>query len=418
MGLTMGERQAVVSVTAGRYRRARKKEKIQLLNEFIEITGYTRSYARLVLRNHGKRIQVSETKVVVGDVGKRSRCKRPKVYDGKFVGVLRAIWVIMDYICGKRLAAILPELVEKLEQHREIRCDRETREKLLKVSAATIDRVLKAERRKYELRGRSRTKPGTLLKHQIPIRTFTEWDDKKPGFVEVDLVAHDGGNAFGDFIQTLDLTDVHTGWTETFAVQNKAQVWVFEALKKLRKRLPFPLLGLDSDNGGEFINHPLLRYCKDEEITFTRARPYRKNDNCFVEQKNWSVVRRAVGYARYDSAEQLLLLNQLYDCLRLFTNYFQPTMKLKSKERIGSKVKKHYEKIPQTPYQRVLGSAEVSRKTREQLKEEYSRLNPAALKRTISSLQQKLLASLTLKKVSKRSASPQSRDARADSRQF
>lgn len=295
----------------------------------------------------------------------------------------------MDYICGKRLHAALPELVTVLERHNELRCDRTTREKLLRVSAATIDRLLRTERRKYQLRGKARTKPGTLLKHQIPIRTFAEWDEQQPGFGEIDLVGHDGGLAAGDYCQTLDFTDVATTWTETRAVRNKAQARVFAALQKVRKDLPFALLGLDSDNGSEFINDELLRYCRQEKITFTRSRPYRKNDNCFVEQKNYSIVRRAVGYARYDTDEQCALLNELYSYLRLYTNFFLPTMKLKSKERNGSKVKKSYDQ-PLTPYQRVLQAKLVSRAVKDRLRAKYTTLNPAALKRKIERLQQRL----------------------------
>jgi hypothetical protein len=257
------------------------------------------------------------------------------------------------------------------------------------MSAATIDRLLRPERKKYELKGRSRTKPGTLLKHQIPIRTFSEWNENKPGFVEIDLVSHDGGVAAGDFCQTLDVTDISTTWTETAAVRNKAQVHVFAALKQLRGNLPFSLLGIDSDNGSEFINAELERYCRKQEITFTRSRPYRKNDNCFVEQKNYSVVRRAVGYARYDTEEQLALLNQLYGYLRLYTNFFMPSMKLVSKERCGSQVKKRYDQA-QTPYRRVMAAPEISEGKKRKLQMQYETLNPADLKRKIERLQSKL----------------------------
>ena len=261
---------------------------------------------------------------------------------------------------------------------------------LLRISAATIDRMLTPERRKHELRGRSGTKPGTLLKKQIPIRTFAEWDDQRPGFAEIDLVGHDGGVAAGDYCQTLDLTDIATTWTETEAVPNKAQTWVFEALKNLRKNLPFPLLGIDSDNGSEFINKHLAAYCKLEKLSFTRSRPYRKNDNCFVEQKNYSVVRRAVGYQRYDSPAQLQLLNEIYATLRLYTNFFQPTMKLQFKQRVGSKVTKRYDRA-QTPYQRVLASPHIAEAKKELLRVKYATLNPAALKRKITRLQERLL---------------------------
>jgi len=295
----------------------------------------------------------------------------------------------MDYICGKRLQPALAELVMVLERHNELRCDRLTREKLLQVSAATIDRLLRVERRKHELRSKARTKPGTLMKHQIPIRTFAEWDEQQPGFGEIDLVAHEGGLAAGDYCQTLDLTDVATTWTETIAVRNKAQSHVFAAIQKVRKNLPFALLGLDSDNGSEFINDQLLSYCRQEKITFTRSRPYRKNDNCFVEQKNYSIVRRAVGYARYDTDEQCELLNELYSYLRLYTNFFLPTMKLKSKERVGSRVKKCYDQAL-TPYQRVLQSPLVGKAAKDRLRAKYVTLNPAALKRKIERLQQRL----------------------------
>jgi len=395
MRLTMQERRAVTSQTAGRYQRAGKKEKGLILAEFVKLTEYARAYAKRVLRNHGKRLQVDQQRVLVADARKQwSRSKRPRVYDEKVVAVLIKIWKIMDYICGKRLQPVMAELVTVLERHNELRCEQQTRAKLLRISAATIDRLLKPERRKYELRGRSRTKPGTLLKHQIPIRTFSEWDEQQPGFVEVDLVGHDGGLATGDYCQTLDMTDVATTWTETMAVKNKAQVWVFEALKNLRKNLPFPLLGLDSDNGSEFINHELQRYCEQEQLTFTRSRPYRKNDNCFVEQKNYSVVRRAVGYQRYDTEAQLQLLNELYATLRLYTNFFQPTMKLQSKLRVGSKVSKKYD-TAQTPYRRVLAAPQIPNQKKQQLRAKYETLNPAALKRKITRLQERLLKTIS-----------------------
>jgi len=303
----------------------------------------------------------------------------------------------MDYICGKRLQPLLPELITVLERHNEFHCDRETRSKLLAISAATIDRLLKPERRKFELRGRSGTKPGTLLKKQIPIRTFADWDEQQPGFAEIDLVGHDGGSVAGDYCQTLDLTDIATTWTETKAVRNKAQAFVFEALKEIRAELPFPLLGIDSDNGSEFINQYLTTYCVREKLSFTRSRPYRKNDNCFVEQKNYSIVRRAVGYQRFDTDKQLGILNELYATLRLYTNFFQPTMKLIRKERVGSKVSKRYDRA-QTPYQRVLAAPQVSQAAKQKLRRKYELLNPAALKRRLMRLQDRLLKSTAVGK--------------------
>jgi hypothetical protein len=225
-----------------------------------------------------------------------------------------------------------------------------------------------------------------LLRSQIPVRTFADWDEARPGFLEIDLVAHCGGNGGGEYCQTLDVTDVATGWTETRAVRNKAQVWVFAALKAIRTDLPFPIAGIDSDNGGEFINHQLARYCDEHKITFTRSRAYHKNDSCYVEQKNWSVVRRNVGYARFDTPEELAVLNELYAVLREHTNFFMPSVKLVSKERDGAKVRKHYD-TPTTPYDRVLASPDVSDAAKRRLAKRYERLHPAALKRKIVKLQ-------------------------------
>ena len=389
MRLTMKQRQAVTAVTVQRYRESSKKVKQQILNEFCETTGYCRGYARFVLRNHGRQVWLRGKRIIVGDVHKRQQRLKPRLYDDQVVKELTKLWELLNYLCGKRLVAIMPELIAKLEQFAELRLTVSTKEKLLRISAASIDRLLQPERRKHQLRGRSHTKPGTLLKHQIPIRTFAEWDEQQPGFAEIDLVAHDGGLALGDYCQTLDLTDVCTGWTETEAVPNKAQVWVFEAIQTIRQRLPFRLLGLDSDNGSEFINNDLLRYCQKERITFTRARPYRKNDNCYVEQKNYSVVRQTVGYQRFDTAAELMVLKQLYATLRLYTNIFQPTMKLKSKERIGSRVQKSYY-APQTPYQRVLAAAEVTAADKKKLQRQYQNLNPAALKRELDKYRKEL----------------------------
>jgi len=389
MRLSMSEKRAVIGVTAEKYRKGSKKEKGAVLEHLVELTGYTRRYAAWLLRHHGRRTATGKT-VVVGDITKKMARTRPRAYEGEVVEVLKKIWMIMDCICGKRLRVALPEIIPVLRENFEIDLSTDDERKLQKMSAATIDRLLASERRKYNLKGRSQTKPGTLLKHQIPIRTFSDWDESKPGFVEIDLVGHDGGDGRGDFCQTLDVTDVHTGWTETEAVRNKAQVWVFKGLTAIRKRLPFHLLGIDSDNGSEFINNELYRYCISERITFTRARPHRKNDNCFVEEKNWSVVRRNVGYRRYDSAEQFEVLNELYSHLRLYTNYFLPTMKLVNKERVGSRVKKTYDQ-PKTPYKRVLDSSEaVTAAQKRRLNETYRKLNPAQLKRSITRLQRKL----------------------------
>jgi hypothetical protein len=392
----MGERRVLVRAFAAEYRKVRKKQKGSMLDQFVEATGYGRHYAARLLRSHGRRVVVAPGVMVKGDVGCRIRRRRRRIYGEDVKRVLIRLWKLLDYLCGKRLVAALPAAIEALERHGELKLTEELRRKLISISAATIDRLLASEKKKLQLKGRSRTKPGTLLRQQIRIRTFADWDDARPGFVEVDLVAHEGGNASGDYAQTLDLTDVSTGWTELAAVRNKAQVWVFEALQQVRQRLPFPLLGLDSDNGAEFINNHLRRYCEKEQITFTRTRPYRKNDNCFVEQKNYSVVRRHVGYGRYDTEAEVALLNQLYEQLRLYVNFFLPSQKLLEKIRRGSRVQKRYDGA-RTPYQRVLESQQITDGCKKKLRAQYAELNPAELDRQIRRLEEELLYRATQK---------------------
>lgn len=395
----MKERQAVTKELAHRYRRAKKKEKGKILDTVIQLTGYNRSYAARELRRRakpvvlgrcvGKRGKVTLVADERGTVKKRRR--RPRIYGKEVVAALRKVWVICDGICGKRLAPYLAEIVPTLEQLGELRLDDEVRRKLIGISPATIDRVLAPARKRYQLRSRSHTKPGTLLKHQIPIRTFSDWDELRPGFVEIDLVSHEGGNPRGEYAYTLDATDVCTGWTETEAVRNRAEKWVFAGLEKALARFPFEIGGIDSDNGSEFINNHLLRYCDENKITFTRSRPYRKNDNCFVEQKNYSIVRRTVGYRRYDTPQELEALNELYAVLRLYTNFFQPVMKLVEKHRRGSKVTKKYDRA-RTPYARVLESGQVPQEAKDAVTQLYITLNPAKLNRKINRLQDQLEA--------------------------
>lgn len=387
----MKERRVLVKAFAEGYRKVRKKEKSQILDRFVAATGYRRRYAARLLRGQGRRLGLGGGVVAVADHGViRHRCRR-RVYGPEVVAVLKQLWQMLDYLSGKRLAAALPALIEALQRHRELLLSAEVKGKLLRISAATIDRVLAPAKRRLQLRGRGATKPGTLLRHQVPIRTYQEWDDARPGFVEVDLVGHDGGFSQGDYAQTLVLTDVASGWTEARAVRNKAQVWVFEALQQIRAGLPFPLLGLDSDNGSEFINNHLVRYCQQEQITFTRSRPWRKNDNCFVEQKNYSVVRRFAGYGRYNEEADVDLLNQLYQVLRDYVNFFLPSLKLQAKTRQGSRVHKSYQPA-QTPSQRLLQSGELSRPQKAGLKQYAQGLNPAQLHRSLARLQEQLIA--------------------------
>lgn len=352
-----------------RYLKANKSGKVRILDEFVAATGYHRKYAIRVLK-HGRKA-----------TGLRKKGRR-KEYQGEVVAVLTHIWEICGRICSKRLKPFLPEMVVVLERHQELSLSAEVKSQLLRMSRSTIDRCLQPARFEEKRHGLSTTKPGTLLKQAIPIRTFAEWDDARPGFVEVDLVAHCGDSVEGQYLNTLTTTDVSTGWTECVAVLHRSQHLVFAAIQTMRQRLPFPLLGLDSDNGGEFINDILYRYCQDERVTFTRSRPYKKNDQAHVEQKNWSVVRHLIGYDRFETQEELQLLNSIYDDLRLYVNFFQPVLKLMGKEQVGKKTLKRYDEAA-TPYQRVLRSDQVDLAVKARLCHQYLQHNPVKLRTSI-----------------------------------
>ncbi|HOU25296.1 MAG TPA: transposase [Anaerolineae bacterium] len=320
-----------------------------------------------------------------GDVAaKRKRRGRQRCYGAEVVDALRQIWEASDHLCSKRLQPFLGELARVLKQHGELHLSATAEAQLCQMSPATIDRLLRPWRRLGPQHRFSTTKPGTLLKRSIPIRTFSDWQEERPGFLEVDLVAHCGETTEGFYLHTLCCTDVASGWSECIGVWGKDQRRVGAAVHEVRQRLPFSMLGLDSDNGGEFINQHLYSYCQREKITFTRARPYRKNDSCYVEQKNWSMVRRVIGYDRYTSRAALGDLNRAYQVLRLYINFFQPVTKLKSKTRHGARVRKVYY-TAKTPYQRLLESGVLSPAKEADLAATYNGLNPMALRRYLDS---------------------------------
>ena len=395
MRLSMQTRREIVWKESKGYNKLSKKEKMARLDSVVAVTGYNRDYASRLLSIQDKSTYVKSGSGrpyrLIADARKaKKRPRRKKKYDEEVLEILKKIWFIMDFPCGKRLAPCMNWLVPKLEAFGEIEIGSdEVREKLLSISASSIDRLLKGEKRKLSLKKRKSTKPGSLLKSQISIRTFADWDDAKVGFMEMDLVSHEGGNPSGEFAYTLTLTDVCSGWTENRAVKNRAQKWTFEAIGIIRQKLPVSLKGLDSDNDSTFINAHLFRYCEENEITFTRSRVGNKNDGCYVEEKNWSVVRKTVGYARHDTEEEVKILNEIYEVLRLYVNLFQPTAKLMRKERHGAKVKKTYD-APKTPCQRLLSSPDVSEDVKVQLQQSFDELNPAALKREINRLLRKL----------------------------
>src|SRR5450830_75481 len=384
MGLTMNQRQAVTKTIAARYKRASRAEKRAILNELCATTGWHRSHARRALG------QALVPKVV------RPRRPRAPTYGANVVVALRFCWAVLGAPTGKRLAPVMGELVATLRRFGELDASDELAAALTAMSPATMDRRLAADRAAMTLRGRSHTKPGSLLKDAIPIRTWAQWDDAVPGFVEIDLVGHEGGNAVGEHAYTLTVTDIATGWTENRSVPNKARKWVVAALEEIAKVMPFPLLGIDSDNGSEFINYHLLAWCEQRKLTFTRSRPGNCNDGAHVEQKNWAVVRTVVGYHRYDTPAELVLLNKIWVLQSQMTNYFLAQQKLISKVRDGAKVTKKYD-VPTTPHRRAERHKEVSTQDKTIMKDTLTGLNPAAIQRQIQALTAELLTLTTSK---------------------
>ncbi len=358
-----------------RYLKAKKAKKKTMLDEFVAATAYHRKYAIRILKHGHPRKS-----------GKKHGFH--KVYQGEVVVALEQIWEVCGRICSKRLQPFLPEMVKVLERCGELTLPAETKRLLLQMSSATIDRCLGPAHFEHP-HGLSTTKPGSLLKKAIPVRTYTPWDEDQPGFLEIDLVAHCGGSVEGQYINTLTCVDLSTGWIECLAVHHRSQQAVFEAIQAMRTYLPFLLLGLDSDNGNEFINDLLYQYSLSEKITFTRSRPYQKNDQAHVEQKNWSVVRRLIGYDRLETEAEYLLLQSIYADLRLYTNFFQPVLKLVSKEHVDKKLVKRYDTAA-TPFQRVLAAIDIPFETKARLTNLDVQLNPVQLRTTIDAKVAKL----------------------------
>jgi len=362
---------------APRYREASHTQKSVILDEFVAATGYARKYAIRLLTQP------------LAPPPAPIRRPRPRQYGPAVQEALHIAWAAANYIGSRRLAPFLQELVPILERHGHLSLTPEVRAHLLAISPATIDRLLHPLRQGDHPPGRSTTKAGTLLKHQVPVRTFADWNDVTPGFFEVDTVAHCGWSTEGAFLHTLVLTDIATGWTECLALLHRSQHAVVQALDRARQLLPFGVLGLDTDNGGEFLNAELLAYCEREQLTFTRSRAYKKNDQCYVEQKNGAIVRQFVGYDRFEGERAYRQLTELYRALRLYVNFFQPSQKLKEKQRTGSTVKRTYD-MAQTPYQRVCAANVVSAEARTRLKGIYQALDPIRLLQQIAALQDAL----------------------------
>lgn len=379
--LNMCERQSLTAQIVRRYQKARKLEKTQILDEFIHNTGYNRSYARRVIgltKNHDFRTH------------KKIKRIRAHKYDPLVVlKPLSKLWDMSNFICGKRLAPLIPDYLSVLRRDHVWDYPLAIDDQLTKISASTIDRLLTPIRKKMTIKGRTTTKPGTLLKHQIPVRTWSDWNENIPGFFEVDTVAFCGVSLSGDFAWGLDMTDVCTGWVLLELCDNRGQHAVHTGMKKMMGRSVYKTLGIDSDNGGEFINDILHRYCLAEKITFTRTRAGKKNDNCYVEQKNFTSLRTFLGYARIETEEQIKIAREILVLAEIFINFFQSSNKLLEKKRIGTRVTKRYEKAI-TPYKRLLKVGNLSEEQKQQLNEVYLHHNPLELTTKIRALQNKL----------------------------
>lgn len=352
-----------------RYHKTSREEKTQILDEFCQVCDYNRKYAIDLLNSPLK--------------SKKSEAKKRKPnykYSCQTIDILAQIWQAAGFIWSKRLETIIHMWMPWAKKH--FRISKDTENQLLSISSSTMDRRLKHKKYLSKIKIYGRTKPGSLLKHQIPIKT-DNWDVKVCGFLEIDLVSHSGSSASGNFIYSLNVTDIKSTWTETRAILGKSQAATFKALREIEDSLPFPLKGIDPDNDSAFINYHLYEYCKKNHIQFTRSRPYKKNDNAHIEQKNWTNVRKIFGYVRYDSIEALNAMNDLYrNELCCFLNFFIPSVKLIKKTRIGSRYKRVYDK-PKTPFQRLCEAKDADPKKLKKLKKIFISLDPFELSKTI-----------------------------------
>jgi hypothetical protein len=392
MEMTMKSRQELTQATARRYRTGERPLKIAILDEFVAATGYNRAYAATLLRTYGLRKKVltrTAPRNIITTKEKLNTGGRPKVYGKAEAKLVTLLWGKFGFLCGKRLAVVLRATMPSLVEDPFLNLTPELAEALTRMSPATIDRILAPIRRKQQLKGKSYTRPTSRLADQIPIRTFAEWKDVKPGHLQLDLVGHEGGVNAGEFAFTLVLSDVCTGWTERRAVKNRATRWIKEAIEEVRELLPFPILEIHPDNGSEFINMSLLAYCTESGLKISRSRPYRKNDNCYVEQKNFDAVRKIVGYARYDTPEALKTLNQLYRTHSLLQNYVYPSQKLIEKIRKGSKVIRHHD-APKTPAGRYLEHPNAVPEGKRKIRAQGKKLKPLQLAAEVDQLQEEL----------------------------
>lgn len=374
----------LLKATKPRYLKADKKGKSEILNEFCGNTSYHRKYAIRIL-------QAGFDNNKIETVGRK---KRKRIYESATMAVVIKIWELLEHPCGLRLKPSLMPMVDVLERHNELIVDNEIKKKLKKISPKTLDRRLGKERELRRLkRNRGTTRHGSLLKSFIPIR-ITNWDVNEVGFMEMDTVAHNGGDPAGEFIFSLDLVEIYSGWSEQYAVMGKGRKAIVNSIDNAKQTMPFILKGLDSDNGSEFLNWHMVDYCQNNNLGFTRSRPNRSNDNAYVEQKNYTHIRKWLGYGRYDTQKQLQLINDLYrNELRLFNNFFRPVMKIELKEKVNNSVCKKKYDVAQTPYQRLMDSKQIPVEKKRELKKLYLSLNPVQLKKVIEDKLKKIRVS-------------------------
>lgn len=365
--MTVESRRDLTKSAGLRYLSANKTQKTTILDEFTAYTGYSRKYAIRLL--HGP---------PSSPASKRQRKKRERVYSVSLLKALELIWDTLDCICSKRLQKAIPGMIDKLQSRGYLHLDDQDQQLLKRMSSSTIDRMLSSVRWARRPRGRSTTRGISYLKRTIPVHTHADRHYADPGHVEMDLVAHCGQSTHGDYAVTLDTVDIATFWVEPITPDNRGQHAMLAALKTVRQRLPFPLLSLDSDNDLSFINGQMLKYCQDEGIAFGRSRPYRKNDQAHIEQRNWSIVRQLVGYDRFET-DAVAAFNRLWEKRRLFANYLLPVRKLLRKERVDGKVRKEYDDA-QTPFQRLMASPRVTPERKASLATTYEGIDPIALK--------------------------------------
>jgi hypothetical protein len=375
--VSMATRDELLVALAARYGKASRADKARILAEFVALTGYHRKHAARLLRGGGK----ADRSV--------SRPRRRR-YDDAVREALIMLWEASDRICGKRLKPLIPMLVVAMERHGHLALDPEVRERLEAISAATIDRILAPVRQEPGGRGRRRRSPLSEIRRAVPIRTYADWNDPPPGFFEADLVSHSGPLTSGSFAQTLVLTDIASGWTECAPLLFREQQLLVEVLTVLRGVMPLPILGFDTDNDTVFINETLKTWCEAAGVAFTRSRPYRKNDQAHIEQKNGAVVRRMVGYRRFEGLAATEALANLYRPMRLFVNFFQPSFQLAEKVRDGALIRKRYH-APLTPHQRLVADPRTPEVLRTTLDNQYATLDPVSLLRDIRAAQRALI---------------------------